>query len=186
MAKITSPIRFIGPVRAGKTTIARLISSKLGLPTISLDDLRWKYYREIGYDEDLSKQIRAEGGFLALVFYRQLFDPYSVESVLAEYPNAVIDCGAGVGPYENQRQLKRMRELFEPIPNIFLLLPSPDVEETLQILLERDINSPADLKFDINAHFLHHPGYRMLAKHIIYHMNQTPEQTCDEVIKLLK
>jgi len=182
---ITPPVLFIGPVRAGKTTLARLVSSQLGLPTISLDDLRWKYYSEIGYDENLAKQIRSEGGFLALLFYRQLFDPYSVERVLGDHPGAVIDFGAGVGPYENQQQLKRMRELFEPIPNTFLLLPSPDVEETLQILLERDINPPADLKFDINAHFLHHPGYRILAKHIIYNKDQTPELTCDEVIRLL-
>jgi hypothetical protein len=131
----------------------------------------------MGYDESLAKQIRAEGGFLAMMFYRQLFDPYSVERVLAEYPNAVIDCGAGVGPYENQQKLKRIRELFEPIPNIFLLLPSPDVAKH-QILLERDINPPADLKFDINAHF-----YTIwlpdAGEHIIYNEPDS-EQTCDE------
>jgi hypothetical protein len=180
-----TPILFIGPIRAGKSTRARLVASQLKFPHISLDDVRWNYYREIGYDDELAKQIRAHGGFLALIFYRMLFDAYSVEKVLDGYPKAVIDFGAGVGPFENQIQIKQIQSLFEPIPNIFLLLPSPDIDETLQILRQRDINPPADLKFDINAHFLRHPGYRLLAKYIIYTQNKTPEQSCIEVIKLL-
>ena len=71
-----TPILFIGPVRAGKSTLARLVAAELKLPHISLDDMRWKYYREIGYDDGFAKQIRSQGGFLALMFYRQLFDPY--------------------------------------------------------------------------------------------------------------
>jgi len=179
------PILFIGPVRAGKTTLARLLAAQLGLPQISLDEVRWKYYREIGYDEVRAKQIRADGGFLALVLYRQLFDPYSVERVVSDYTEAVIDFGAGVGPYESQEQLQRVRNLLKPIPNIFLLLPSTDVEKSLQILRERDINPAVDLKFDINAHFFHHPGYRILSKHVIYTKNNTPEQSCSEVLQML-
>jgi adenylate kinase family enzyme len=182
----TLPILFLGPVRAGKTTLARLVASRLNFQHISLDEIRWKYYSEIGYDEDLAKQIRLKGGVLALMFYRQLFDSYSVERVLADYPEAVIDFGAGVGPFENQEQLNRIRSLFEPIPNVFLLLPSPDIVETLQILKQRDINPPSDLHFDINAHFIGHPGYSLLAKYIIYTKNKTPDQSSSEELKLLK
>jgi hypothetical protein len=182
---ITLPILFIGPVRAGKTTLARLIATQLNFTHISLDDLRWKYYREVGYDDNLAKQIRAQGGFLALMFYRQLFDAYSAERVLGDYPDAVIDFGAGIGPFENQEHMEHIRTLFEPIPNIILLLPSPDIEESLRILRQRDINPLADLKFDINAHFINHPGYKLLAKHIIYTNNNTPEQSCAEVLQLL-
>jgi len=180
-----TPILFIGPVRAGKSTLARLVAAQLGLPHISLDELRWKYYSEIGYDDDLAKQIRQQGGFLALMFYRMLFDAHSVQRVLSEYSHAVIDFGAGVGPFENRSQLKQIQSLFESIPNIFLLLPSQDMDESLRILKERDPNPPADLHLDINAHFLHHPGYRMLAKHIIYTKDKTPEQSCLEVLGLL-
>ncbi len=183
---LTTPILFIGPVRAGKSTIARLIAFQLNIPHVSLDELRWGFYREIGYDEKLAKQIRLQGGFLAVMYYRQLFDVYSVERVVSEHPEAVIDFGAGVGPFENQEQFKRIQSLFEPIPNIFLLLPSSDTTESLKILRERDANPLADLKFDIIAHFLHHPGYRTLAKHIIYTQSKTPEQTCAEVLKLLR
>ena len=180
-----TPILFIGPVRAGKSTIARLVAARLKLTHVSLDDIRWQYYREIGYDDDLAKQIRLQGGFLALMFYRMLFDAYSVERVLVDYPAAVIDFGAGVGPFENQSQLTQIQSIFEPIPNTFLLLPSEDIEESLRILRERDPSPPADLHFDINAHFLQHPGYRRLAKHIIYTQNKTLEQSCSEVLQLV-
>jgi hypothetical protein len=155
------------------------------LPRISLDETRWNYYRETGYDDELAKQIRLQGGFLAMMFYRQLFEAYSVERVLSDHPEAVIDFGAGVGPFENTRHLQHIQTLFQPITNIFLLLPSPDTMESLKILRERDTNPPADLKFDINAHFLYHPGYDLLAKHVIYTQSKLPEQSCTEVIKLL-
>ena len=64
------PILFIGPVRAGKTTLARLVANQLNLQHVSLDDLRWSYFREIGYDDELAKQIRLQGGFLAVMYYR--------------------------------------------------------------------------------------------------------------------
>jgi hypothetical protein len=180
-----TPILLIGPVRAGKGTIAHLIAAQLKLPRISLDELRWNYYRETGYNDDLAREIRLHGGFLALMFYRMLFDAYSVERVLTDFPNAVIDFGAGIGPFENQGQLKQIQSLFEPIPNIFLIVPSKDLEESLRILEERDPNPPAALHFDINAHFLQHPGYRLLAKHVIYTKDKTPEQSCEEILALL-
>lgn len=181
-----TPILFIGPVRTGKSTLAHLVAIKLNLPHVSLDDLRRKYYSEIGYKEELARQVRLQGGFLALVFYRQLFDTYAVERVLIDHPEAVIDFGAGVGPYENTQHFKRIQFIFKPIPNIFFVLPSPEIDESLQILKERDPEPPADLKFDINAHFLKHPGYQLLAKHVIYTKNKTPEKSCTEVIKLLE
>jgi hypothetical protein len=180
-----TPILFIGPVRAGKSTLARVVAAELKLPHVSLDELRWKYYREIGYDDELATQIRSQAGFLALMFYRQLFDPYSVERVFTDYPEAVIDVGAGVGPYENKQVLQHIQSLFAPIPNVFLLLPSQKLDESLRILKERDPSPPTDLKFDINAHFLQHPGYRLLAKQVIYTKDKTPDQSCDEVLGLI-
>ncbi len=181
-----TPILFLGPVRAGKSTIAGLVATRLGLPHVSLDTLRWKYYREVGYKDELAKQIRLQGGFLALVFYWQLFDAHAVERILEDYSSAVIDFGAGVGPYENNETLQHISRLFEPLSNIFLLLPSPQLEESLRILAERDPSPPADLRFDINAHFLQHPGYRQLAKHVIYTKDRTREETCAGVLDILR
>ena len=39
----------IGPIAAGKSTLGTLLSAALGLPQCSMDDVRFRYYREIGY-----------------------------------------------------------------------------------------------------------------------------------------
>ena len=44
-----SDIILIGPIGTGKSTLGRLLAAKLGLPQVSMDDVRWDYYREIGY-----------------------------------------------------------------------------------------------------------------------------------------
>lgn len=42
-------IILIGPVGAGKSTIGEMLSKKLGIPQCSLDFIRDKYYKEIGF-----------------------------------------------------------------------------------------------------------------------------------------
>ena len=179
-------IVLLGPVRAGKSTIGRLLAERLGVRQVSLDDLRWAYYKEIGYDERLAKQVRAAGGFLALTLYWQLFDAYSVERVLAEHDHCVFDFGAGVGISESQEQFARVQQALAPYRNVVLLLPSPDIAESLRILNERDTEPPSDLNFDFNAHFLHHHGYQDLAKFTVYTAGHTPQATCDEILRLIE
>ena len=47
-------IILIGPSGAGKSTVSKLLSEKLKLPTLELDELRWAYHDEIGYDKELA------------------------------------------------------------------------------------------------------------------------------------
>jgi adenylate kinase family enzyme len=37
----TFPILFIGPTRAGETTLASLVAKQLNIQHVSLDELRW-------------------------------------------------------------------------------------------------------------------------------------------------
>lgn len=73
MSESIADIVLLGPVRAGKSTLSRLLAQRLELPQVSVDEVRWKYYKEIGYDEALAKEFRARGGFLAQVLYWNLF-----------------------------------------------------------------------------------------------------------------
>jgi shikimate kinase len=181
MIKTRDEIVLIGPVRAGKSTLGKLLAARLGLPQATLDEQRWRYYEEIGYDESLAREIRQRGGFLALVLYWNLFDAYAVERLLAENRDCVFDFGAGI--YWNDEILGRVQRALSPYRNVVLLLPSPDVEETLRILSERDSNPPKDLNFDFNAYFVRHRTYTALATLIVYTKDKTPEQSRDEILE---
>jgi shikimate kinase len=98
-------IVLIGPVRAGKSTLGKMLGEKLGIAQVSLDDVRWKYYKEIGFDEDLAREIRQKEGFAAMMFYRGLFAAPAVERMLAEHHHCVFDFGAGI--YENNEMFER-------------------------------------------------------------------------------
>jgi shikimate kinase len=177
-------IILIGPVRTGKSTLGRLLAEKLGLPQVSLDVLREQYYQEIGFDPLLAKEIRQKGGFLALMFYRELFAAHAVERILAEHHNCVIDFGAGI--YESDEMFARVQKALSEFVNVVLLLPSPDIDESLLILKERDPNPPADLALDLNARFLRHHTYYNLARITVYTRGRTPEQTCQEILARVK
>jgi adenylate kinase family enzyme len=69
-----SDIILIGPIGAGKTTIEGLLASRLGLTQYSMDDLRWDYYFEIGYNEELAKHKRETEGFWGIYQYWKLFE----------------------------------------------------------------------------------------------------------------
>jgi hypothetical protein len=179
-------IILMGPVRVGKSTVGKLLSERLQLPQVSLDELRWQYYQEIGYDPDLAGKIRETGGFVALVFYWKLFDAYAIERVLTEHQDCVIDFGAGASMYESTEMFERVRRALDPYPNTILLLPSPDIDESIQILNERTSDLPGSFGQGFNWHeyFLGQERYYELAKHIVYTQGKTPQETCGEIIDL--
>ena len=99
--QMRSEIVFIGPPFAGKSTLGKLLAQELGLPQVSLDQLRWDYYREIGYDDTLAQEIRKKGGFVAIVAYWSLFNSHAITRILADHTNCVFDFGAGPIVFEN-------------------------------------------------------------------------------------
>ncbi|GAP12784.1 shikimate kinase [Longilinea arvoryzae] len=185
MSTTNSEIILIGPVRTGKSTLGKLLSETLGKPQVSLDNLRRNYYQEIGYDEKLAESFRQHGGFLALFLYWNLFDAYAIERMLADHHNCIFDLGAGNGVSESRESLIRIQRALSSYPNIFLILPSPDLEESLQILKSRDKNPPVDLNFDFNRHFLENGAYFTIAKHIVFTKGKLPEETGNEILALV-
>lgn len=180
-------IILIGPVRTGKTTLARLLSEKLGLPHVELDKLRWDYYREIGYDDDVARHIRQTGGFVALVFYWKQFDAYAVERVLAGHQNCILDFGAGHSVYESKELFARVQAALAPYPNVVLVLPSPNADASIQILNERtsDLVGAFGQGFNWNEYFVRHPSNYDLAKFTVYTEGKAPEETRDDILRLV-
>jgi shikimate kinase len=185
------PILLIGPMAAGKTTIARYLAQKLGLVQHELDDRRWDYYNEIGYDPALAAQIHSQKGLTALARgYWKPFEIHAVERGLADFADGVISFGAGHSVYEDDVQFERIQRLLAPYKNVILLLPCADLDESAAILKERYIAQEPDIEPDPQAlemidFFLRDPSNQRLAKQVIYTKGKSPEETCEEVIQQL-
>jgi len=174
-----SDIILIGPVGVGKSTVGKLLASRINLPQASLDVKRWSIYEEIGYDFEYAEKLYQEGGFLGMYKYWKHFEVYSVKRVLEMYPNHIHDFGAGQSVYEDKNLFEEVSEILKPYSNVVLLLPSPNKEESLNILFERN-------KFTHNDLFINNPSNEKLAKIIVYTKGKTPEETCEEIISKLK
>ena len=105
-----SIIILIGPMSAGKSTLAKKLARKLGVPRVELDEVRQKFYNEIGYDEKFASDIVGKEGMKGLIQYWKPFEAHAVERALEEFNDCVMDFGAGHSVYENQI-------LFEPYLN---------------------------------------------------------------------
>jgi shikimate kinase len=177
-----SDIILIGPQYAGKSTLGHLLAERLGRPNVSMDSKRWDYYKEIGWDRDEQTRIGAAEGFSGTYRYWKKFELHAVGRLLEEHRNCVFDFGAGHSVYEDEAQFSRVQELLAPYPNVILLLPSPDPDESLTIMRQRGgfirDGMPA------NRFFLTHLANDGLAKHVVYTAERTPEQTRDEVLHL--
>jgi shikimate kinase len=177
-----STIILIGPIGTGKSTVAALLAEKLNLPRCSMDEFRWNYYAEIGYDSEIAKQKREVEGFWGLYRYWKPFEAYAVERLLSVHRHGVIDFGAGHSVYEDDELFRRVQQVLAPYPNVVLLLPSANLEESLQILNGRTGYVP-DGKPHLNEHFLRHHSNYSLAKFTVYGNGRTAEEICDEIVQ---
>jgi len=183
-------IVLIGPVQAGKSTVANLLSATLGWPVVSLDEICGDYYREIGYDRDEADRLEANGGFRALYEYWKPFEIHAVERVLAEHADrgSIFDLGAGHAVYEDPALFARAVIALAPYRHIVLLLPAADPDECLRVLEARlDHNDPGrahDVVRDLNRHLIEHRSFRELATLTVFNADQTPEATCREILSV--
>lgn len=176
-------IILIGPIGAGKSTVGGLLSESLGIPQVSMDDVRFEYYKEIGYDTDYAATLRQEKGLPALIAYWKPFEVHAVERLLADHRDCVFDLGAGHTVYEDSGLFERVSRALSPFRNVILLLPDPDVELSLDIMERFDPVLQRDR--EINRHFLIHPSNSLLARHTIYWRGYTAEQTRDAVLAVV-
>lgn len=183
----TEPV-LIGPHRAGKSTLAALLGARLGVPVCALDAIKWRYFREAGYDDAEGNNMRAAQGFLG---FSRFLKPYAiamVERVLAEHRDCVFDFGAGHSMSEDAEQVARVRQALAPFRNVVLVLPSPSIEESVRVLRERSgpwVPDGASEYFDFHTHEVTHPLNAVLATHTLYTEGCTLEQACDHLLRLI-
>lgn len=63
------PVILIGSICSRKTTVAEIISNKLDTPQCSIDDVRFDYYKEMGFSKEQQERIRQRDGFKGVYTY---------------------------------------------------------------------------------------------------------------------
>ncbi len=189
---MSGTIILIGPMCCGKSTIAKHLAETLRKPHYALDDLRWEYYRDHGYDPDAGAEIAAKEGMQGLMAYWKPFEARAVEQVTKDYSNCVIDFGAGHSVYEDDNLFARVEAALAPIPHVILLLPSRHPEKSIKVcnsrlieILERATGRADPAILEINTHFVKHPSNEKLAKRIVYTEGKSPQETCSEICRII-
>jgi hypothetical protein len=177
-------IILIGPMGAGKSTLGRLLADRLGMSLCALDEIGWTYYCAAGFDADEERRLRAAHGWVASLRYWAPFNLDALERVLADYHDCVFDCGAGHSVYDDPAHLARAQRALAPFPNVVLVLPSPDPVTAASVLRARR-PPPSDDGFDLATYAASHPANRLLARHVVYTEDKTPEETRGEVLDRL-
>jgi shikimate kinase len=189
---MSSTILLIGPLGAGKTTVAQLLAERLGLPFCSVDQVRDAYYKNLGYDQTFASRIAtSDQGIQGVLRYSKPFEAKMIQQVLADH-HGVIDFGASNSVYDDKDLFALVEKTLAPYPNVILLLPSQDLDESAEILKRRltQMLTEAgkeftDELFVLNEHFVKHPSNHQLAKRVIYTKDKTPEEICDELVQKL-
>ncbi|WP_010530588.1 shikimate kinase [Lentibacillus jeotgali] len=182
---MSATIILIGPICAGKSTVAEIISNKTGIPQRPMDDLRFDYYEEKGFSKETQNRIHENDGYMAMYAYWKPFEAHAVKRVLDDYPNCIHDFGAGHSVYEDEVLFKEVKNVLDKYDNIFLLLPSQNEKESINVLNARlkDQTTNNDI-YKLNEHFVKHTSNKFLAKHIVYTNGSSPEEVADKIIKI--
>ncbi len=173
-------IILIGPIGVGKSTIAELLSIRTGLPRCSMDEHRWRYFDEIGYDWGLAKEAHIRGGFWGLYHYWKPFEAHAVQRLLEDFTHCIFDFGGSQSVYEEEQLFQQVQACLAPYSHVILLMPVPDRDESARILHARNDYASDDQRA-VNDLFIHHHSNYDLAKHTVFTQHKDPEQVSNEV-----
>ena len=112
-------ILLIGPESASKTKLMRILSEKTNMPTLSLDDSRDKYYKELGYDRNYANKLKMEEGVLARYKYWKKFEAHHISRYLPTIKNdSIIKFEASQTVYEDPELFNRVSESIKKFKRI--------------------------------------------------------------------
>ncbi|MGE0526865.1 MAG: AAA family ATPase, partial [Bdellovibrionales bacterium] len=118
---IRKEIVIIGPVGVGKTTVSKLLSEKLGVPRVSMDDTLFKYMAEVGFDEGHWKSIMEKQGKPGAYRYLRVFGSHAVKRLLEDHQNCIFDFGGGGVMGEFPDEFTRIKEELAKFENVVFL-----------------------------------------------------------------
>jgi len=190
---LSPPVVLIGPLAAGKSTVGAELASLLGVPICSLDDVRWAYYDEIGYDAAEAERCFARGRTPSeKLAYTKPFEVYAIEQVMAGRPHGVVDFGASNSVYDDPALLARVAAALSG-SHVVLLLPSEDdaasarvLEVRLRAILRAKGEQMGPDLLALNAYFIGHEANHQLADEVVHTADKPPAVIAAEVARGLE
>jgi hypothetical protein len=187
-------IVLIGPLSAGKTSVALYLSERLSLLYYPMDRIKWYYRFKNGYDIARGTKILRTYGFAALLKYASpFFSLKDIENFLNEFSGGILDFGASQSFFDDDNLLAEASRILQPFRNIVLLLPSPNLEESIEVLSQRireryreKERTPEVVKsyVDVNRQFVLHKSNSLIAKYVVYTGGKNIEETGEEIINV--
>ena len=134
------PIILIGPQGTGKSTTAKALAEKLGVPLVETDMLMIdekyenKCKNEIGVEIEIK---RVKGGGINYSSNKE-YEFRVMNKIFENYGDKkiVLDVGGSHAKWDKQHS-DRMQELFNSTPNIFIFNVTEDDDETYDFLKKR-------------------------------------------------
>jgi hypothetical protein len=206
-----SSIALIGPAGAGKSTQGRLLARALGRPSVSLDAICFGYYAQLPEVGLVQAEVEAELGsdgqghherqrFVGECWrrlfrrlgkaraarFKELMEIHALRRALEEHEGSVIDFGAGHSVFSCEDLRADARRLLAPLPFVVLLMPSPDVETSVEILCRNLAHRDPAVPVERIRYHVTHPSNRELATHTVFTGERTPEEVCEQLLCALR
>ncbi len=163
-------IILIGPSGAGKSTVAEELSRMTQMPRLCLDKVA----------NDARKS-----GFRAKFDSRDSFNNYMIRTCLQKALISgiagVVDFGAGHSVYDDEEIFRGIKEILSKFKNIVLLLPTPDIDTSLEIMAKRSTGD-----YSTNEQFIRSHCNRDLATMVVYENGRTPREVAEGILKQIE
>lgn len=187
MSRGKTGVIIIGPVGAGKSTQGALVAKAMNKPSLSLDGVANSYYEANGFSMSCYQNAKKTHGLLEA--YRQWWPSlaYAAQQVVKDYPDSVIDFGAGHSHYEDSHLFDAVKKALSDYAHVVLLLPSADLDHSVSVLRERCLQQRGrdwvHDGYDFIEHWVKDDCNHHLATLTVYTEGKTPEETRDEILQ---
>jgi len=167
-----------GPIGAGKSTLAGLLSEDLMWPVCTYDEIKDKYRYKIGLSREKALDINKNEGAYAMIQYMNEYKSQILEPIIRDHPNHIIDLGAGAHSFDEPHQIERAKNAFNLVDEVMLLMPSKDLEVNIRSLPGFKEN------WEVNTYLIMHPTNNLFATKTIYTHGKSPDEILDDAKKL--
>lgn len=114
----------------------------------------------------------------------------NLERTLVEFPEPIIDFGAGHAHLDAPEDVRCLRAALDPLPNVFFLMPGASIDEATATSIARDrerLGSQWDeSRAALARDLVRSPTMRAVAKHVVLTAGRPVEAALAEILGQLR